>query len=871
MGWLQNVWRRRSQERELDAELQFHIDRQIDVLVQEGLSRDEARRRVQLEFGGLELTKDECRDVRPLRWLDDLMRDVPLGLRGLARERLFAISVTAILGVGIGTSVTMFSVLNAVVLRPLPYARPGELATINTHLIVQNRWDGTSMANLVDWREQSKAFASMTFHRRTSVTQVTFTGFDAPQRAQEGLVGPEFFDLLGTPALVGRTFSREEFDRKDRVVVLSEGLWREQFGGSGSVLDLKLTVEGEEHLIIGVMPHAFQLPTRETRLWRPLSLLPLWPGALSVRDSDQFEVLGRLAPGVRFEEAAAEMQVIGARLRQAHAVNANVDIRLVPLVDHVIGERTRRGMWLGFGAVVSLLAIACANVAGLLTARAARRRRELAVRSALGAGRARLVRQLLAECVGLWMVTSAVGVLLAHILIRLLLAYGPRALPRIDEVSLDPLAVAFLGGLVVVFACGTVPALAAAKADAGAAFSTRDQSSLPRHRLQDFLVAAQVAGALMLVVGAVLFAQSFLRAQSEDPGYPAEKLIIVPLDLPRQRYPGRPEVIAFFREARERIGRLPGAVAVGGITDFFISRNADQWVTVEGRPAGRDAGAPRLAVEGVTPGYFRDAGIDLVEGREFEVRDYEDGAPDVYIVNETLARRFWPGQSAVGKRLVGGERPPKDGRWATVIGVVRDIRRESLDVTPIMLGFIPAFPRTMDLTIRVAGDAAPLIAAVRSELRAIDSAVPFTQMFTANGRLAERLDGRRFETQVLGVFAGIALLLAGAGLYALLAYQVALRTREIGIRSALGASRESIVRLFLARGLRLAGIGAVLGLGSAISAARLLQSLLYETPVINWRGYAMAAAFMLLVAALATYLPARRAADVNALTALRSE
>jgi putative ABC transport system permease protein len=690
---------------------------------------------------------------------------------------------------------------------------------------------------------------------------------------QEGLVGPEFFDLLGTPALVGRTFSRQEFDRADRVVVLSESLWRERFGGSESVLGRTLTVAGAEHLIVGVMPRTFQLPTRETRLWRPLSVLPQWLGALSVRDSDQFEVIGRLAPGAGFGEAAAEMHVIGDRLRQAHAANANVDIRIVPLADHVIGERTRRGLWLGFASVLSLLAIACANAGGLLTARAARRRRELAVRSALGASRARLVRQLLAEGVGLWAVASAVGVGLADALIRLLLAYGPRALPRIDEVRLDAaaVAVAFGAGLVVVFACGTVPALAAARADAGAAFRTRDQSGLPRHRLQDFLVAAQVAGALMLVVGAVLFGQSFLRAQGEDPGYPADQLIIVPLNLPRERYPGRPEIIAFFRQAGERIGRLPGAVAVGGITDFFISRNADQWVTIEGRPAGREAGAPRLAVEGVTPGYFRGAGIDLVEGREFEYRDYEDGAPAVYIVNETLARRFWPGQSAIGTRLVGGEAPPTDGRWATVIGVVRDIRRESLDVTPIMLGFVPAFPRTMDLTVRVAGDAGPLVAAVRHELRAIDPTVPFTEMFTANGRLSERLDGRRLETQVLGTFAAIALLLAGAGLYALLAYQVALRTREIGIRSALGARRESIVALFLARGLRLAGLGAVVGLGGAISVARLLQSLLYDTPAINLRGYATAAAFMLLVASLAAYIPARRAAEVSVITALREE
>ena len=414
MSWWKNVWRHRSQEAELDAELRFHAERRVQDYIDAGLSLDDARRRVRFEFGGMDQTKEACRDVRPLRWLDELVRDVRLGFRSLGRERFFAASVTLILAMGIGTSVTMFSVLNAVVLRPLPYARPGELARLSTHLIAQNRPDGTSVANFLDWQQQSRQFAGMTFYRRTSVSAVTFAGTDAPQRAQEGLVGPEFFTLLGTPPLIGRTFTLEEFDRREPVVVLSEGLWQEQFARSPAVLGQTLLIDGRDHVVLGVMPRTFHLPTNDTRFWRPHSILSGWPEMKSSRDGDGIEVIGRLAPGARIDDAATEMSVIAARLRAAHATNSNVDVRIIPLLDHVVGSRTRRGMWLGFAAVVCLLVIACANVGGLLSARAARRRRELAVRSALGAGRARLVRQLLAESVSLWAVASLAGVLLAY-------------------------------------------------------------------------------------------------------------------------------------------------------------------------------------------------------------------------------------------------------------------------------------------------------------------------------------------------------------------------------------------------------------------------------------------------------------------------
>jgi predicted permease len=665
--------------------------------------------------------------------------------------------------------------------------------------------------------------------------------------------------------VIGRTFSHEEFERGQRVVVLGEGLWQEQFGRSNAVLGRTVSINGEDHVVIGVMPRRFQLPTSDTRLWRPISVLSSWwDSARSERDGDGIEVIGRLAAGVSIANARAEMSVIAARLREAHAVNRNHDIRVIPLFDQVVGARTSRGVWLAFGAVLSMLAIACANVGGLLTARTVRRRSELAVRSALGAGRSRIVRQLLAEGVSLWAVASGVGVLLAYGSIRFVLAYGPRMIPRIEQVGLDraALALAFVGGLVVVLLSGTIPALVAARVDARAASSIRSQSCLPRHRLQDLLVIGQMAGTLSLLVAALLLAQSFMRARYEDPGYAAERLLVVRIDRP-----SRP---AFFREAQARIGQLSGVTAVGGIKQFFLRRNPDQQVTIAGRAADPNDRPPRLSVDAVTPGYFRSMGIELLEGRDFDERDLAPGASRVSIVNETMARRFWGGKSAVGGRWIGGGSPPKNGRWTTVVGVVKDMRRESLDLAPIASAFIPdLFSQNFDLTIRASASFDNLIPAVRREIRAIDGSLPITDIAMTDARLSQRLGGRRFETQLLVVFAAIALLLSAAGLYASLAYHVAMRTHEIGIRAALGADRQLVVRMIIAKGIRLALAGAALGLCGAASVAKVTQSLLYETSATNPTSYAAAGIVVLLVAAGAACVPARRAASVSPMTALR--
>ena len=862
MTW--RPFRRRSRDERLDDELRYHVERQCDDYIREGLTPAEARRRVALEFGPTELAKDECRDVRRLRWLATTARDVRLGLRALARDRLFTLSVTLILTIGIGATVAMFSVLNGVILRPLPYSQPDELAVIATHRILQNQFDGTSGANFVDWRQQSRSFGGMSLYRRSSASQVVFAVADAPQRTQEGLVDAHFFGLLGATALVGRTFSAEESARGDRVVVLSEDLWRKEFGGSVDAIGRSLIVAGAWHTIVGVMPRTFQLPTKETRLWRPLSMMPRWPAQLAIRDGDQFEVLGRLRPGTRIGEAQAEMEIIAHRLRAEHDVNRNLDIRVTPLFDHVVGEGLRRGIYLGFAAVLSLLAIAGANAGGLLAARATRRRGELAIRAALGASRARLVRQLMAEHLTLWVAASSAGLAVAAILLQLLEWSGLDGLPRLDNINLDmpAVAIAFLGGLVVVLMCGSVPALTASRADAVDAFRRRDPGDQSRQPLQRWLVTAQIAGATMLAIMAGLLVQSFVRVQHQDPGYPAANLLIARID--------RPASPRFFFEARERLAALPGVVAVGGITDFFIRRAGDQQITIEGRTfADTDGRLPKFVMDAVTPGYFKAMDITIVDGRDFDDRDLESGAAPAVIVSRAVAERFWPGESAIGKRLVGGNSPPVDGRWATVIGVVDDLRREGLDVTPVLASYIPAVLRSMDLTIRVAGDTESLAPAVRRELRALDSSMPVPAVVTAGTRLGQQLGARRFQTQALVVFAGLALVFAAAGLYAALTYQVTLRRREIGIRTALGADRRDIVGLFVRRGAALTLAGTAIGIAGATLTARVVQSLLYETTPFDPRTYLAAVIAVAVASMLAAALPARQASHVDPLIILR--
>ena len=632
---------------------------------------------------------------------------------------------------------------------------------------------------------------------------------------------------------------------------------------AADVVGRTIGIDSRTHVVIGVMPASFRLPTADTRLWRPLSVTGRWwRQAQAVRDADAFEVIGRLAPGAVMDDAAAELAGIAEGLRQQHESNRGLDVRVLPLVDSVVPWPVRRGIWLAFASVLALLAIVGTNVGGLLTARALRRRREFAIRSALGAARSRLLRQLAAENVSLWCVAAVPGVLLAGILLQLLAAAGLSELPRADEIALTApvVALAMIGSLLVVVVAGSVPALFASRPDAGVAFGSRSAGP-GRLRVQNALVVAQVAGAMALLVTATLLAASFVRAHDEDPGYRAAGLAIVRID--------RPVSPRFFLDAKERLTRLPGVAGVGGITDFFVRRSPDQEVTAEGR-ALRDADGrlPKLVIDSVTPGYFSGMAIDLREGRDFDERDVRPGAAPVVIVTDAMARRLWPGESAIGKRLTGGPRPPQDGRWSTVVGVVSDLRRERLDAAPILSVFMPRLLQNMDLTIRSATRADVLLPAIRQELRSLDPTLPLASLTTAERRLDAQLSSRRFEMQTLVAFAAVSLALAAAGLYAVLAFQVGLRTREIGIRSALGAAEPAIVAMFLGGGLRLAGIGIALGAAAAAASAKLLQNVLYQTAALDAVTYLGAAGVILIVAAGAAWWPARRAARVSPTIAL---
>jgi predicted permease len=808
--------------------------------------------------------------------MNSFIQDLQYGVRSLAKHPGFATVAVLTLALGVGANTAIFSVLRAVVLRDLPYHDADRIAVLWTKNIRQNLPDGSSYLNFRDWKEQSRQFQDMAAYIRPEFTRGTIgTGAEA-ERINLGLVGPGFFELLGTPPLLGRAFEAGDFVAQPRAVVVSHRLWLQRFAGDRAVVGRSIQLGDANAEIVGVMPPEFELPTADVQLWQPFWFGPSWqsPGS---RGGDGLVVLGRLAPSATIESARAEMDAIAARLREQYpASNASFGVTTDPLTDRVIGPTTTRSLWLLFGSVGFVLLIACANVASLVLARAAARRHEFSLRTALGASKMRLVRQALTENLVLSLIAGTVGLLLAWYGTITLRNLAPGALPRAETIQVDATVLLFLlaaslGSGVV---AGLLPALqlsTAKPADALREDGPRSLGGRGGRRIHQALVVAEIALAVILLSGAGLLIRSFMRVQATSRGFDSSNVLLLQIDLPGT-YNSQQKRDAFFAEVTRRIRSLPGVAAVGAISDFFIHRQPDYRVAVEGQPPrAADDPAPPLTEDQVIPGYFEAMRIPLLRGRLLRDSDLAPGAPPVIVINEEMGRRFWPGQDPIGRRLKYGLDPNSKNPWKTVVGVVADMRRQRLDEPAIPYMFQPGITSQMDLAVRTIADPALLRDAIRAEVRAVDPAAPPYGIVTVEQRLGRTVALRRLQTMLLATLAAVALILSVIGVYGVIHQSVAARTQEIGIRMALGASAPAVLRMVLAGGLAPAVAGLALGLLGSLVLGRTISTFLYETRAMDPLIYAAVSALLLAATTAACLAPARRAVRFDPMAALRHQ
>jgi predicted permease len=807
--------------------------------------------------------------------MDTFVQDLRYSLRTLAKAPGYTAVAVLTLALGVGANAAIFSVLRAVVLRDLPYAEPDRIAMMWTRNIRQDLPDGTSYLNFRDWKAQTRQFQAMAAYVRPEFTRNTLGSTDAA-RIQVGLVGTGFFELLGTPPLLGRTFADADYAATPRVVVISHALWQQRFAGDPAVIGRSVRL-GDAHVdVVGVMPREFALPTADTQLWQPLHFGPDDEQEGGARAGDGLVVIGRLAPAATIGSARAELDAIAAGLRAKHpTTNAAFGVTTDPLVDRVVGPATERSLWLLFGSVGFVLLIACTNVANLVLSRAVARRHEFSLRTSLGAGAARLVRQVLTESLVLSIVAGGVGLLLAWAGAHALRLLAPGALPRADSIRVDAWVVAFL--LLTAVACGLlaglIPALQLARVRPAEVLREAGPRALGGggRRLHQALVVAEIALAVVLLSGAGLLIRSFVKVQSAARGFDSSHLLLLQVDLPRT-YDNPQKWAAFFGEATRRIRALPGVVGVGAVSDFFIHRQPDYRIVLEGQPPQRpDAPAPPLTEDFVVPGYFEAMRIPLIRGRLLAETDLAPGAPPVVVINEEMARRYFPGQDPLGRRFKYGLDPGADRPWKTVVGIVADQRRQRLDAPAIPYMFQPGVSPQMDIVVRTAGDPESWREAIRAEMRAVDPLVPPYGIVTVEQRLGRTVALRRLQTMLLLGLAVVALALATIGAYGVIHQSVTARTREIGVRLALGASAPAVQRMVLAGGLAPAVAGLGLGLLGSIALSRTLATFLYDTSPIDPLIYASVAAILLAVATMACLAPARRAARFDPMLCLRRE
>ncbi len=822
--------------------------------------------------------------LQPRRLEDEMFQDLRYGARTMLKAPGFTTVAILTLALGIGANTALFSVVNAILLRPLPYAEPAALVQIWEANAQQNYTRFSfSLANFVDHRDQQTSFEQMAAYFRRDAS---LTGAGEPERVQIAVVSPALLLLLRVQPLLGRGFlPGEETPGKRRVVILSHGLWSRRFGADPQIINQPITLGGNAFTVVGVLPPHFQFPNPFGV--NPLSdsaprvdlLAPLAydPRDLGDRGSHFLLVIGRLKPRVTPAQAQAELRAIAGRLEQQYPDrNKGWTINVFGLQDEVV-RAIRPALLLLLAAVGFVLLIACANVSNLLLARAAARQKEMAVRLALGAPRARLLRQLLTESLLLSLMGGAAGLALAYWAIRAFAGFSPANVPRADEIRLDSLALLFTFGATTLASVlfGLIPALHASKPDVQEALKEGGRSAWAgagRHRTRSLLVVAEVALSLLLLIGAGLMIRTFISFQRVNPGIRTDHLLTMKLALPYAKYREPQQQAAFFQQAMERIKALPGVQSVGAVSDLPLSGDGGVYTfTIEGRPSTSTQDDPVAVWRAVNPDYFRTMGMQLRRGREFTERD-QPSAPEPVIINETLARRFWPGEDPIGKRVQIYDLEPRP--WREIVGVINDIKSVELSADPAPEIYVPFSqrPRTaMTLIARTTVKPEELAAAMRAAIQSVDKEQPVYRVRTMEQFFSDVVAAPRATMFLLGVLAVAALILAAVGIYGVMAYAVTQRTHEIGIRMALGARGDDVLRMVVKQGMRFALAGVAIGLAAAFALTRLMKDLLFGVRPTDPATFAALALLLTGVALLACYLPARRATRVDPLIALRHD